>query len=69
MRAGLLAIMVLRHLRLWLRLLWLLWLLRLLRLLCLRTGATTHPLGATTRAIEPIGATGSTLRAAAIRAT
>lgn len=57
MRAALLAIMVLRHLRLWLlllRLLWLLW---------LRPGTT--PLGATTRAVEPIG---PTLGAATIRA-
>ena len=58
MRAALLAIMVLRHLRLWLLLL-----LRLLWLLWLRPGTT--PLGATTRAVEPIG---PTLGAATIRA-
>ncbi|RKW22850.1 MAG: hypothetical protein D8B53_05155, partial [Corynebacterium sp.] len=50
--------MVLRHLRLWLLLL-----LRLLWLLWLRPGTT--PLGATTRAVEPIG---PTLGAATIRA-
>ena len=58
MRAALLAIMVLRHLRLWLLLL-----LRLLWLLWLWPGTT--PLGATTRAVEPIG---PTLGAATIRA-
>ena len=58
MRATLLAIMVLRHLRLRL---WLLW---LLRLLWLWPGTT--PLGATTRAVEPIG---PTLGATTIRAT
>ena len=56
MRTGLLTIMILRHLRL--RLLWLL-------LLC--TGDPTHPLGAATRTVEPIGAIGPTLRTAAVR--